>query len=124
MLQFPRWVNRTVPILLAVSLSLFATADGPDCWDVTGVDSSDVLNIREEPTYKSDIVGTVPHDGVGLKNLETTGGLTFQEFTTLSEEERDSLLRVRPRWQKVQYDSIVGWVNGKFVMEGSCEEEK
>lgn len=69
-------------------------------------------------------MGTVPHDGVGLKNLETTGGLTFQEFTSHTEEERDSILRICSRWQKVQYDSIVGWVNGKYVMEGPCGEEK
>lgn len=108
-------------IILFTFSILLATADGPSCWAVANVDSTDVLNVRREPNHLSEIAGTIPYDAEGLINLETTGGLTFDEFTSLSKEEKDSIRIVRPRWQKVMYDSLVGWVNGKFVVEGNCD---
>lgn len=112
---------KSILALIILVSTVMATADGPDCWDVAHVDSTDVLNVRTEPNHKSAIVGTLSFDATGLKNLETTGGLTFEEFTTLTECEQDSIRKVRPRWQKISYDTLVGWVHGRYVVEGRCE---
>ena len=112
---------------LSVVLMIFsaaAEADGPDYWAVTGVAVDDVLNIREEPDPHSKKVGQIPFDGSCIKNLGCVGGLTFEEFTTLSEEEKRRIARERPRWCKIDYQGIVGWAAGKYLREGSCTRQQ
>jgi hypothetical protein len=107
--------------LIAASI-VSAEADGPDHWQVTGVEKDDVLNIREEPDPHSRKVGEIPPDGTCIANLGCVGGLTFEEFTTLSEEEKKKIERERPRWCKVDYEGMVGWVAGRYLAEGYCEQ--
>ena len=97
-----------------------AEADGPDHWQVHGVASDDVLNIRTEPTPKSDKIGEIPPDGQCVRNLGCQGGLTFQEFTSLSDEEKKAIIKSRPRWCKVEYEGTTGWVAGRHLREGIC----
>lgn len=99
---------------------VFATADGPDYWQVHGVASDDVLNIRSEANAKAEKVGEIPPDGQCIKNLKCVGGLTMEEFTTLSESEKEKIKRERPRWCYIEYKGIKGWVAGRFLREGAC----
>jgi len=108
-------------ILLVFPLLAFAEADGPDHWQVKGVEAGDVLNMRVSPFWSAEKVGEIPPGSQCVKNLGCQGGLTFEEFTTLSDEEKQQVLKERPRWCMVEYDGVVGWVNGRYLREGSCE---
>ena len=106
-------------IMLYTSLAL-ATADGPDYWQVHGVESDDVLNIRSVANGKAEKVGEIPPDGQCIKNLKCVGGLTYEEFTTLSEAEKEKIKKQRPRWCYIEYKGVKGWVAGRFLREGAC----
>ena len=88
-----------------------AGADGPDFWEVHGVITGDVLNMRLEP------------DGKCLKNLKCVGGLTLKEFTSLSEAEKEKIKKDRPRWCQVEYKGQKGWVAGRYLREGFCDQK-
>ncbi|WP_434139150.1 SH3 domain-containing protein [Photobacterium leiognathi] len=95
----------------------YATADGPDYYDVHLVEKHDVLNIREEPVYSAKKLGEIPYDGICLQNRGCVGGVTYQEFSTLSDAELAVIRKQRPRWCKVNYQGTEGWVAAKYVME-------
>jgi len=113
-------IHLVIAVLFLLPAISHAEADGPDHWQVHGVESSDVLNIRAEPTASSEKLGIIPSDGQCVKNLGCLGGLTFQEFTTLSDEEKKAIERKRPRWCKVEYEGTIGWVAGRYLREGFC----
>ena len=97
-----------------------STADGPDYWQVYGVESGDVLNIRNEPNWQSEKIGEIPHDGNCIKNFKCVGGLTYEEYTSLPEAEKEKILKQRPRWCHIEYQGIKGWVAGRYLREGAC----
>ena len=100
-----------------------SAADGPDYWQVHGVQSNDALNIRKEPDWQSEKIGEIPPDGQCIKNIKCVGGLTYDEFTNLSEAEKEKIIQERPRWCYIEYKGIKGWVAGRFLREGACEED-
>ena len=100
-----------------------AGADGPDFWEVHGVITGDVLNMRLEPDGKSQKIGEIPPDGKCLKNLKCAGGLTLEEFTSLSEAEKEKIKKDRPRWCQVEYKGQKGWVAGRYLREGFCDQK-
>ena len=107
-------------LLLLMSHNAYAEADGPDYWRVHGVDGGDVLNIRREANATSKKIGEIPPDAQCIKNLNCTGGLTLNEFTTLSEAQKEKIKKERPRWCYIEYKGIKGWVAGRYLREGSC----
>ena len=119
-------MNKSVACLLAVAAlgsgpgTASAEADGPDFFAVTGVATDDVLNIRERPQAQAPKLGEIPPDGVCIRNLGCQGGLTFQEFNELSEEQKARRVREHPRWCKIEYRSMTGWVAGRYLREGEC----
>ncbi len=119
-----RLSNRAALVLgLATSLAagaLRAEADGPDFYTVQGVAQNDVLNIRAEPDPHAPKVGEIPPNGTCIRNLGCQGGLSFEEFTTLSPEEKERRARENPRWCKVEYQGVTGWVAGRYLTEGDC----
>jgi len=118
-----RYLVPVILLLLFLNVqSVYSTADGPDYWRVHDVESNDVLNIRKEADHRSEKVGEIPADGQCIKNLGCVGGLTFEEFTNLSEAEKDKILKKRPRWCQIEYKGIKGWVAGPYLREGSCED--
>ena len=118
-----RYLFPIAALLLFLNLpGAFSAADGPDYWQVHGVRGDDVLNIRKEADYKSEKVGEIPPDGKCIKNLKCVGGLTFEEFTSLSEEEKERIKKERPRWCYIEYMGIRGWVAGRYLREGYCED--
>jgi hypothetical protein len=102
--------------------SAAATADGPDFFQVTGVAANDTLNLREAPDPQAAKIGEIPPDGTCIRNLGCQGGLTFREFTELSEGDREMRLKENPRWCRVEYRGITGWVAGRFLREGACSD--
>lgn len=120
-------MNRCIPSIVLLLLFFMtqnanSDADGPDHWQVHGVEKEDVLNIRQEPNYKSQKIGEIPSDGQCIRNLKCVGGLTFDEFTSLSEAEKNKILRERPRWCYIEYKGVKGWVAGRYLREGFCEK--
>lgn len=106
---------------LAVMLGLVATgvavaeADGPDSFRVVGVAKDDVLNLRQEPSAAAMIIGRIPPDATGLRNLGCRGGQSLAEWQAASEAERAAA--VFRRWCRVEYRGTTGWVAGRFLAE-------
>ncbi len=110
----------TMTILALGSGPVTADADGPDFYRVTRVSKGDVLNIRAAPEARAAKVGAIPPDGTCIRNLGCKGGLTFEEFSTLSQSEQAKRLKQNPRWCQVEYQGVTGWVAGRYLAEGSC----
>jgi hypothetical protein len=109
-----------IAVLVFAASAVFADADGPDFFRVTGVAEDDVLNMRAEPDPQAKKIGEIPPDGTCVRNLGCRGGLTFQEFTELSEKQKAQRLKENPRWCKVEYRGVEGWVAGHYLREGTC----
>jgi hypothetical protein len=108
-------------VLLLTTGSAWATADGPDFFRVTGVSGNDVLNIRAEPRAHAKKTAEMPQDGTCVHNLGCQGGLTFQEFTNLSEAQKAERLKENPRCCRVEYQGVQGWGAGRCLQEGVCK---
>lgn len=98
-------------------------ADGPDFYRVVDVATDDVLNIRAEPHAASARIGQIPSGADCVRNLGCRGGLTFEEFSTSSEPERAERLRQNPRWCRIEFEGVTGWVAGRYLAEGRCTRD-
>jgi hypothetical protein len=99
-----------------------AEADGPDYFRVIDVAADDVLNLRAEPRASSEKVGEIPPGADCVRNLGCQGGLSFEEYTTLTDEEKAARLKANPRWCRVEYRGVAGWAAGRYLGEGGCAE--
>lgn len=115
----------TVCIGLFATAMVYASSDGPDYFKVTDVKKSDILNVRTQPDYRSEQLFEVPYNGQCLKNLGCVGGLTFDEFTTLTDEEQAQIIKLRPRWCEIEYEGSAGWVSARYLTESGalCSKE-
>lgn len=100
---------------------VLAEADGPDYYRVHGVADNDVLNIHTKADYKSTKIGEIPPGAGCVRNLGCKGGLTLDEFSSLSKQQQKTVLKKRPRWCLIEYQKIKGWVSGRYLAEGSCD---
>ncbi|WP_372682381.1 hypothetical protein [Desulfosarcina sp.] len=46
----------------------------------------------------------------------------MNEFTTLSEVQKEKVRQERPRWCRIEYKGINGWAAVRYFREGSWEE--
>lgn len=99
------------------SATAHATADGPDHYQVTGVQSDDVLNIRATPAADGALIGTIPAGTNGVMAFGCIGGLSLQDWQDASETERAAASKTR--WCIVGHDRTIGWAAGWFLSEGS-----
>lgn len=115
-----RYLTQISMVALAMAVvcptTVHGEADGPDFWAVKGVKSGDVLNIRAEPSPTAKKVGTIPHDGRGLRNLGCQGLPTFAEWSKMNEAERQDAQA--KKWCQIEFQGIRGWVAGRFLGEG------
>jgi uncharacterized protein YraI len=121
----PVCARSVAPLAIALAVAAasglaHATADGPDFYRVRGVSATSALNLRAEPSVQAPAIGRIPPDATCLRNLGCRGGLTFEEFTTLSEADRKRRAEENPRWCKVEYRGTVGWVAGRYLAEAPC----
>lgn len=113
---------RALALLLAVAwpVAAHAEADGPDFYRSKGVAAGDTLAIRSAPSARAAKLGDIPPDGTCIRNLGCKGGLSLREFTELSQAEQARRLKRNPRWCKVEYQGLTGWVAGRYLAEGGC----
>jgi len=97
-----------------------ATADGPDHYRVRGVSPRRHVLLRAEPSTASAALARIPSNATCLRSLGCQGGLSFEEFTALSDEEKRRRAAENPRWCKVDYRGTVGWVAGRYLAEDAC----
>jgi len=100
---------------------VFAVADGPDFYAVTGVDAGDTLLLRAGPSPYAERIGQIPHDAHGLQNLGCRGLPTFAEWERMTERQRGESRK--DYWCKVRYEGVEGWVAGRFLREDSAPPE-
>lgn len=110
----------TALLTLAACQPALATADGPDHFRVAGVAPGNSVGLYAEANPKSPVLGQIPADAQCLRNLGCQGGVSFEEFNTLSSEAQKLRAAANPRWCKVDYRGTTGWVEGRFVAEGAC----
>jgi hypothetical protein len=96
-----------------------AAQSEPRYWDVSGVGPNDALVVHSSGSVQSTLVGLLPPDAICLKNLGCRGGLTPQEYQTLNEDQRQAVLRKRPRWCQISFGNRRGWVAQKFLVEST-----
>ena len=108
------WV--VIALLLGSQPTLsFACADGPDAYRVTGVAASDVLNVRSGPGTGFSIVGELPPNATGVRNLDRVPTNLCDELAGLTTFERRNI------WVKIVWESdgpsVAGWVKARFLRE-------
>lgn len=106
--------------MVAASGAAQATADGPDHYRIRGVSPESHLTLRAEPSTASAPLARIPSNATCLRSFGCRGGLTFEEFTTLSEQEKRRRATEHPRWCKVEYQGTVGWVASRYLAEDGC----
>jgi|APFre7841882724_1041349.scaffolds.fasta_scaffold157360_2 hypothetical protein len=107
-------------VVLVAGDTVLATADGPDFYGVRGVAPGRHLTLRAEPSTASTPLARIPSSATCLRSFGCQGGLTFEEFTTLSDADKKRRAEENPRWCKVEYRGAVGWVAGRYLAEAPC----
>ena len=96
---------------------LWATADGPEFWQVKGVRPDDVLNMRMGPGTEYMILDTLPHNARRIRAIVCVPTLDDGDFFALTEAEQTQL-NTLSRWCYVQTEDLKdGWVNMRFMEE-------
>jgi len=113
-----------VTLFVGFSSLALAEADGPDYYSIHGVADNDVLNVRDDANAHAKKIGEIQAGATCVKNLGCQGGLSMNEYMTLSKQQQDELKKQRPKWCHIQYKGIDGWVSGKYLIEGSCENKQ
>lgn len=111
---------------LFTPLSVGATADGPDYFQVRN-DQPVALYVGQD--IEADIIAFLPAGISGIKNLGCEGASDFAAWQKMSEEERTAAKDLS--WCKVSYLGLTGWVQNKYLAEGvsysaptfSCDQE-
>jgi hypothetical protein len=112
-------LKRTAILFLSAP-TVWATADGPDFWQLAETGCRSEVEIRVEPRFEAERVGNIPSGGSCIRNLGCQGGLTLSEYQQLSEADRAARLEESPRWCKIDFEGVIGWVEGQFLREGYC----
>lgn len=61
-------IRALLAAMILLASPVWATVDGwPALYDVVGVGSDDVLNVRAEPNVQAEIIGTLEHDAAGIE---------------------------------------------------------
>ena len=91
-----------------------AVADGPDYYRIK---SDEPVNVHEKDNNDSKILGTIPAETGGLKNLGCSGITPFEEWIKMSpEEQREAKEKI---WCRISHKGLDGWVQNKYLAEDS-----
>ncbi|MEM0900352.1 MAG: hypothetical protein AAGI92_10440 [Pseudomonadota bacterium] len=101
---------------IALVDAAFAEADGPEAWQVAGIEAGDRLNVRMGPGTDYPVIGSLPPGARALRNLACVPYYTLGDLDALSEAERVAL---PARWCFIFHapSGEKGWVAGRFLRE-------
>jgi len=101
----------------SVAQAQFNDGHGPDAWQVTGVASNDVLNIRMGPGTIYPVIDAFAYNENGLQQITCVPLVSFEQSVAMTEADRANL---PSRWCLMTdaQQQKVGWVAGRFLMEG------
>lgn len=112
-------VGRTLGLVLAACIGsgigggIGGAGDAPRFWAVTGVQSGDVLNLRDVPHGDSKKLAGIPPETRGLKHLGCiTPEPSLDRWMIMTESERAN---AKLQWCRVEYRGIEGWVAARFL---------
>lgn len=101
-----------------LTANAFAQSEGPDYFRITGVQKDDNVNVRRKPNADAKIVGKIPKDADGIKNIGCNrGGLTQKQWDKASAAKKKAAQR--RTWCEVEYEGVKGWVSARFLAEGA-----
>jgi hypothetical protein len=127
MARFARWALRGLAVWWAILACLglggpvYATAEGPDFYRPRGIAPGNPIPLRVAPRDDAPAVGRLDANATCLRSLGCQGGLSLEEFSTLSESARQQRLRENPRWCQVLVQGRSGWVPGHYLAESSTD---
>lgn len=100
----------------------FAQAEDPGYFRVIELKTDDNVNVRSEPNANAKIVGKIPKNTDGVKNLGCKGGLTPKQLEKASAARKKE--NARTGWCQVEYNEVKGWVSRRLLAEGSGPKEE
>lgn len=105
----------------SVAQAQFNDGHGPDAWQVTGVSSNDVLNIRMGPGTNYPVIDAFAYNENGLQQITCVPLISFEQSVAMSDADRANL---PPRWCLMTDadERKVGWVAAQFLMEGQLSD--
>lgn len=107
-------------LLAAACVQARAEADGPDHYQVSAEAPAQGAALRASASNQSTLLGRLPAGSQCLRNLGCKGGLSFADHQSLSPAEQARQLKAPPRWCKVEHQGRTGWIEGRWLSEGSC----
>ena len=118
------YYQRTLAAVFLILLTgkTLAEADGPDFYRTSNIAPGNTLNIHNSADTASTVTGIIPPDSACIRNLGCEGGLSLNEFTRLSKPEQAQRLQENPRWCKITYQGVTGWVSGRYLAEDYCDQ--
>ena len=101
-----------IGILPFLPMPAFATADGPDAWEISG----DVpATLYTEPNLSAQIMRTIPPGTRGLRNQGCEGRPPFDKWVKLSPQE---MAAVREKiWCRTTFAGSTGWLRSVHLGE-------
>ena len=103
-------------LILSPAIGL-ADTHGATKFRVTGLNPTEVLNMRVGPGYRYAIADTLPHDARNLASEVCVPTFTEAQLKTLNPLKRNGIENA-PRWCLMRHeDGSRGWVIMRFVTE-------
>lgn len=107
----------TAAAFACCTIPAYATADGPDFWQVWNVAPDDTLNYRVGPGASYPKLGSIPHDADRLKVVVCVPTTTRNQWFQLSEEMQAELADMTAWCLIGRYSEQLGWVNRRYLTE-------
>ncbi|HRN84570.1 MAG TPA: hypothetical protein PK857_07095 [Hyphomicrobium sp.] len=97
----------------AIGGAVASADDTPRFWAVTGVQTGDVLNLRDVPHGDSKKLAGIPPETRGLKHLGCiTPEPSLDRWMVMTKSERAN---AKLAWCRVEYRGVQGWVAARFL---------
>ena len=110
-------IRAIITILLGLTTltpTVFAEAEGPDYFQ----NHDQVTNLHQGPDATSTIVHSVPANQNALRNKGCLGAPSYEQWSNMEERERENV--ADDIWCKTSYNGQTGWVQKKYLSEGTA----